>query len=44
MPCRGDGALIRFAPVTAAKVRLDILCATAGPIIWDLEIYNSKKI
>ena len=26
----GDGALIRFAPVTAAKVRLNILDATAG--------------
>ena len=40
----GEGALIRFAPVTAAKVRLNILRATAGPTIWDFEIYNSKKI
>jgi alpha-L-fucosidase len=39
----GDGALIRFTPVTAAKVRLHILEATAAPTIWDFEIYNIKK-
>jgi alpha-L-fucosidase len=38
----GDGALLPFAQVTAAKVRLNILRATAGPTIWDFEIYNGK--
>jgi alpha-L-fucosidase len=38
----GDGRLIRFPPVTAARVRLNILRATAGPTIWDFEIYDSK--
>jgi alpha-L-fucosidase len=39
----GDGAVIRFAPVTARRVRLNILRATAGPTIWDFEIYDGKK-
>jgi alpha-L-fucosidase len=38
----GDGELLSFPSVTAAKVRLNILRATAGPTIWDFEIYNGK--
>jgi alpha-L-fucosidase len=37
------GHLIRFTPVTADKVRLHILRSTGGPMIWDFEIYQSKK-
>lgn len=36
----GDGPLIRFKPVSASKVRLNILHAIVGPTIWDFELYG----
>jgi alpha-L-fucosidase len=32
-----------FAPVTAAEVRLNILDATEGPTIWEIELSQKKK-
>jgi alpha-L-fucosidase len=39
----GNGPLLHFDPVTASKVRLHILRTTAGPTIWDFEIYNREN-
>ncbi|MCC6126073.1 MAG: alpha-L-fucosidase [Pirellulales bacterium] len=38
-----SGQPLRFAPVTADKVRLHILQSSGGPAIWDFEIYDGGK-
>jgi len=39
----GERAELRFAPVTARHVRLDILEATEGPTIWEIQLFGPDK-
>ena len=39
----GERAEIRFSPVTARHVRLDILRATDGPTIWEIQLFGPRK-
>ena len=39
----GDEGLVRFDPVTAQVVRLNVLEATEGPTIWEFQLLPAKK-
>ncbi len=39
----GDGVDVKFEPVTAERVRLNITAATVGPTIWEFEVYEAGK-
>jgi len=39
----GDEGLLRFDPVTAQVVRLNILEASEGPTIWEFQLFPVKK-
>jgi alpha-L-fucosidase len=39
----GEECLIRFDPVTAEVVRLNILKATEGPTIWEFQLFPVKE-
>ena len=39
----GSGLELRFQPVTAQKVRLNILKATDGPTIWEFQLFEVAK-
>jgi alpha-L-fucosidase len=38
-----EESMVRFEPVTAQVVRLDILEATEGPTIWEFQLFSAKK-
>ena len=38
----GSGIMLRFEPVTARYVRLNILQASEGPTIWELQLFPPK--
>jgi len=39
----GEGCMIRFDPVTAQVIRLNILQASEGPTIWEFQLFPVKK-
>jgi len=39
----GNALDLKFPPVTAQRVRLNVLKATDGPTIWEFRLYEEKK-
>jgi len=39
----GEARVVKFPPVTARTVRLNILQATEGPTVWEFQLFPPKK-
>jgi alpha-L-fucosidase len=39
----GEDCSMKFTPVTAQKVRLNLLDATEGPTLWEFQLFGPKK-
>ena len=39
----GEGCMVKFDPVTAQSIRLNILEASEGPTIWEFQLFPAKK-